>query len=350
MNTPGTYAGKSIIQIERRSNMNRTRITKKIMSVTILALIAGVAMAASGSAWARSKGLRVGDPTPFSTCTKLNGTNVLFELTADITATVANITATGTSACITLGGDHNGLFLNGHTITGPGSGAGAYTGIDITANHTMMEGLNATVIGFRVGIADTADRTFGDDFNVEGNGTGLKLTGHHERWYNFFASSPSETRPDPLSNGTGVLVEGCVDSCSIANFDASGNTGDGVDVQESDSTAVELFVASNNGGDGVHLGGPSTGDGNNDVRVANAFFGDGVANWVSGNGDDGVFLDSSEAGSRDQVTVVRASGNANFDLEDETTNCGGGSSFNLWYGNSFGTSSPGFSASTACID
>jgi hypothetical protein len=329
--------------------MNGTRITKKIISIALFAFIVGVAVVASRSAWARVKGLRAGDPTTFSTCTKLAGTNVLFELTADITATVANITATGTSACITLQGDHNGLFLNGHTITGPGSGAGAYSGISIEGSHLLMEGFNATVIGFRVGITDTADRTFGDDFNVEGNGTGLLLTGKHERWLNFFASSPSETRPDALSNGTGVFVNGCSDACSVANFDASGNTGDGVDVQGSDSTVLELFVAANNGGDGVHIGTPS-GGANSDVRVANAFFGDGVANWISGNADDGVVLDSSESNSRDQVTTIRASGNANEDLEDETPNCGSSSNFNFWYSNTFGTSSPPLNASTACID
>ena len=331
--------------------MNGTRITKKIISIVLLAFIVGVAVAASRSAWAKGKGLRAGDPTTFSTCTTLNGTNVLFKLTADITATVANITATGTSACITLQGNYNSLFLNGHTITGPGSGAGAYTGVNITADHTMMEGLNATVTGFRVGIADSSFRTFGDDFNVEGNGTGLLLTGNHERWLNFFASSPTETI-GAGSNGTGVSVNGCGDSCTVANFDASGNTGDGVDVQASDSTVLELFVASNNGGDGVHIGAASGGGGasNTNVKVADAFFGDGVTNGVSGNGHDGVLLDGSEVNARDQVSIVKGTGNANFDLEDATTECGSGSHFNFWYGNSFGTSSPAFNASTACID
>ncbi len=332
--------------------MKRNRITRKSLSIALFVFAVGSALAASGAAWAKSAKTnhttKAGDPTPFSTCRVLNGVNVLYSLTSNITASVGNITGTGTSACITVKGSHNGLLLNSHTITGPGTGAGAYTGINIIADHTMLEGFNATVQAFRTGIHGGADHTTGDDFNVEANGTGLLLTGNDQRWFNFFAGSLTETA-SPSSNGTGVSLNNCGSSCSVVNFDASGNTLDGVDVVKSADAVVELFIAANNGGDGVHLGYSEEGEdcvGNSDARVANAFFGPAV----SGNVGDGVFLDTSESAAHDQVTTVHATRNGRYDLHDATTNCGSGPAFNLWYNNVFTTSLPVRNAATACID
>ncbi len=308
--------------------------------VSLLALTVVLVLTGPQAAWARKhhslKTISGPDPTLVTACGTLSGNTVLYYLSGDISTA-------STGDCIVVAGDHNSLLLNGHTIsyTGtPGTSVGA--GISITGDHAMLEGFDGTVQGFETGITDSGDHTVGDDVNVTLNGTGLALTKQHERFFNFSVYS---------NTGTGISITGCNDLCSVADFLTYDNGGDGVLIQNSSNTAVDVFITADNGGSGVHLGGTTDGLGNSNVRVADAFltgltFLNSPFDAVSGNGGDGIFLDSSEDTALDQVTTVYSKGNTGFDLHDTTATCGS----NLWYNNVFTTSEAAAVSSPACIN
>jgi hypothetical protein len=58
-------------------------------------------------------------------------------------------------------------------------------------------------------------------------------------------------------------------------------------------------------------------------------------------------LATSEATSRDQVSLVQAMGNT-VDLFDMTANCGD-NPYNLWFDNAYETSEAGTTSPAACI-
>src|ERR1700730_4616776 len=89
--------GQSMIQIAGGCNMERN-IAKKAASIALFALTLGVAVTASGVAWASPHKALV-DPTSFSTCGTLSASNTIYVLTA-------NIVTASTGNCITLSGNN----------------------------------------------------------------------------------------------------------------------------------------------------------------------------------------------------------------------------------------------------
>ena len=307
-------------------------IAKKTVSIALFVFTLGVALTASGAAWARAHKFGAGLlPLPFSACGTLVGSNTIYTLTG-------NISTASTGNCIVLSGSNNIVNLKGFNITGPG-GTSNGDGIKITGNNDVIEGFNSTISGFKVGVLDAGSTTFGDLVNMQSNGIGLEMTGGAELWTNFAA----------LSNTVqGAYLNSCSDECEIADFQSANNGGDGVLVTGSDGARIDIFNSANNGGAGVHVGCASIGEGcpaEKFVHVGDGPSGVGTAAGVQGNGGDGVFLDISEALSADSVFIVRAAINGGFDLHDATLLCG----LNQWVQNSYSTAEAGIVSLPACI-
>jgi hypothetical protein len=191
-------------------NMERN-IAKRTVSIALFVFTLGVALTASGAAWARAHKSKAGLLSlPLSACGTLIGTNTIYQL--------ANITTASTGDRIVLSGSNDTLNLDEHTITGPG-GSSTGAGVKITGATDVVEGFNATISGFAVGVLDSGSNNFGDDFNVESDGIGLELTGDTGLWTNFFAS---------LNTAQGVYLNSCEDACEVADFQSISNNGDGV--------------------------------------------------------------------------------------------------------------------------
>ncbi len=270
-------------------------------------------------------------PIAVSACGTLNGNNVVYQLSA-------NITTATTGDCLILRGNHSALDLFGFTVTGPGASSHG-SGIKVKGDNDLIEGLNGFVEGFKYGATDEGNSTVGDEINLDYDHTGLRLNGHTDSWNNM------ETA---WSTTDGVVIEYCSDDCSVSDVFTHDNGGNGVTVTGSNGTRVLLFTATSNGGDGIHVGCMHFYCRDSGVKVTDGYAGIGDASDPFGpNSVDGVVLDSSESRSRDQVSVVQATGNT-IDLFDLTSNCGA-NPFNLWFDNLYDTSKAGSTTSPACI-
>lgn len=300
------------------------------------ALSLGLVLTGPQAVWAGHSSASEGvDPTSVTSCGTLSGSNTIYLLTQ-------NINTSSTGNCIVLGGHDNTLDLQGFNITfvgaaGASKGAGLF--IESSANEDVVEGFNSTISGFEEGVLDEGANTAGDGINVEENNVGLEMAGSDstEIWTNFSADS---------NTAQGVYLKSCGDECTISDFDASNNGADGVLITGSEGPRISVFTAFDNGGDGVHVGCPSGGCGSNsEVKIGDAPIGITTTPAISGNKGDGVFLDASESSTIDQVYVINSTGNTGFDLHDATSTCGD----NHWVHNNFGTSKAGTVTSPACI-
>lgn len=342
------------------------RITPKTPSVAartaalLFIFTVGVALATSGSAWAKKASKSLADPVAtvtISACsaTALTGTSTIYLVTQNLTETVAGGT------CITLGGSDNTLALQGFDITGPGTVTDlgtpmcAFAGstgngihIEGSANEDVIEGGGGKITGFAVGVLDQGANTAGDDVLTIGNGVGLKMNGAAEAtelWTNFDSSENSMQ---------GIFVDSCGDECGASDFFTGNNCADGVLVTGSAGPRLNVFLSVDNGGAGVHVGCTSGCGTNSEVKVGDAPEGEtgDSSPGVTGNAGDGIFLDASEATTKDQVFLINASGNhttSGFDLHDASSTCGD----NHWVTNTFnpptGTTRAGTVSSPACI-
>lgn len=342
------------------------RITPKTPSVAartaalLFIFTIGVALATSGSAWAKKASKSLADPVAtvtISACsaTALTGTSTIYLVTQNLTETVAGGT------CITLGGSDNTLALQGFDITGPGTVTDLGTpmcafagstgnGIRIqgSANEDVIEGGGGEITGFAVGVLDQGNNTAGDDVLTIGNGVGLKMNGAAEAtelWTNLDSSENSMQ---------GIFVDSCGDECGASDFFTGNNCADGVLVTGSAGPRLNVFLSVDNGGAGVHVGCTSGCGTNSEVKVGDAPEGEtgDSSPGVTGNAGDGIFLDASEATTKDQVFLINASGNhttSGFDLHDASSTCGD----NHWVTNTFnpptGTTRAGTVSSPACI-
>ena len=305
----------------------------------MLAILMGVGLIGSQGAWAKNAKLQQVDPTTIAPCTSattnLAGSNIIYTLTTSFSTTFTGI-------CIKVTGNNNLLILDSSvTISGPGSGIG----IDIEGNNNTINGRAGTISGFATGVLDDGKGTLGDDLDLTGNVTGLKLTGHTVRWLNVAAFS---------NTGNGIWISGCsgqdssqTAGCTITDFFTGNNGLDGLLINNgSDGATAALFISTGNTGNGVHVGGPLGGAGNSEVVIDDAAV---ESPTIGANGLDGIFLDASENGAADTVTGIIAGNNGGIDLHDATTNCGSSGHFNLWSSLSFGTSKAGATTSPVCI-
>ena len=85
-----------------------------------------------------------------------------YQVTQDLTASGGD--------CINVNAARTIVFLNGHNLTGAGSGIGVR--FSSRAKSSFLEGGNATISGFAIGVEDDASYVHGDNFNANGNTTG----------------------------------------------------------------------------------------------------------------------------------------------------------------------------------
>lgn len=309
--------------------------------LSLLALTVVLVLTGPQSAWAKKIHASASpvDPTSVSACGTLSGNNTIYELTQ-------NIITASTSNCIVLSGSNDTLNLAGYNITGPGTATSTGAGIRVTGSTNVIEGFNSTISGFAVGVMDRAENTVGDMINMWYDGIGLEVTdggtfgsGTTQIWTNFSAE---------YNTAQGVYFNACADECTISDFVASNNGGDGVLITGSATARASVFTASYNGGAGVHVGCTSGCGTNSSIEVGDAPTGYVTPGAITGNAHDGVFLDKSESAAIDQVFLVKATGNgvtSGYDLHDASTTCGS----NHWVSNNFGTANANGTSNPVCI-
>jgi len=339
-----------MIQHKGRCNMKRNRITRNSLSIALFVFAIGIALAASGPAWAKPKSAATGpDPTTVIPCTASTTT-----LSANNTVyVVSSFTTTFTGTCIKLIGNNDLLTFSagGSTVQGPGATSSSGAGIDIEGTNDVINGRASNVTGFAIGILDNGSNTLGDNIDVgcfagscataDGNGIGLEMTGGTVRWNNVGSA---------YNTGDGIFFNGCGDECGISDFFTADNGGDGLAVRNSGDGMAAVFISIDNTGNGVHLGGTRDKTGNSEFTVADASTSSTLG--VYNNGSDGVFLDTSEKNAADVVTGIDAESNGGIDLHDATATCGSQGHCNLWVSlivGAGGTTQAGTATSPACI-
>ena len=216
------------------------------------------------------------------------------------------------------------IYLNGHNLTGNGSGVGV--SFSARAKNSFLEGANATISGFAIGVADYASALHADNFNADHNSTGGILVSNAQASYfsNFQASN----------NGSyGIEFLGGSDDVA-ESAQASANGGYGIWLNGVVGTRIDNFDTEQNTLAGVYLGcasnGPGTAcSGGKHNATSNQVY-DGFAD---GNGPYGVAIDSTSHGNL--VTSVEAMSNSSDDLLD-LGKCGA----STWFGNQFTSASP----------
>jgi hypothetical protein len=234
-----------------------------------------------------------------------------------------NLTASS-GDCIDVNVADTIIYLNGHGITGSGSGVGIK--FESRAKNSFLEGANATISGFAIGVADYASSVHGDNFNANGNGAGGVLVSDAQESYfsNFQASG----------NGAyGIeFLGGSNDVAESAQADANGSYGIWLD--GASGVRIDNFDTEQNKLAGVYIGCASNGPGTacsgaKHVASSNQIY-DGFAD---GNGPYGIAIDASASGNL--VTSVEAMSNSSDDMID-LNKCGVSS----WFGNQFTSASP----------
>jgi|SRR5208282_1833119 len=329
---------------EKRRSVGHMKVIKRgffgrvgAPCLSIFALTVGLVFTGSQAAWAKKPHASANavDPTSVTACGTLSANNTIYQLTQ-------NISTAATGNCIVLSGHNDTLNLFGYSITFTGTaGTSTGAGLDVTGDTNVIEGFNATISGFAEGVLDSADNTVGDNINLISNGIGLELVsgGSTQMWTNFSADS---------NTAQGVYLKSCSDECGVSDFDASDNGGDGVLITGSATARVNVFTAFDNGGAGVHVGCTSGCGANSSVEVGDAPIGITTTPAISGNKGDGIFLDASESTRADQVFLIKASGNgvtSGYDLHDASATCGS----NHWVGNDYGTANANGVSDPACI-
>jgi hypothetical protein len=313
------------------------------LSLSLLALTVVLVLTGPQDAWAKknhaSASANAVDPTSVTGCGTLSGDNTIYQLTT-------NITTSSTGNCIVLSGSNDTLNLAGYSITGPGAATSTGAGVRVTGSTNVIEGFNTTISGFAVGVMDRAANTLGDSINMTYNGIGLEVTnggfsgsGTTQMWANFYAD---------YNTAQGLYLYNCADECVATDFDASNNGADGVLITGSADARVNVFTAYDNGGAGVHVGCAFGCGTNSTITVVDAPIGVISTPAVTGNKGDGIFLDASESSAQDQVVLVKATGNgvtSGYDLHDATATCGS----NHWVSNNFGTADANGVPNPACI-
>lgn len=256
-------------------------------------------------------------------------------LAADITACGTTINTAGfyrvaqnltasKGDCIDVNAPHTIVFLNGKKISGTGSGVGIK--VSSRATHSFVEGANATVTGFAVGIEDDASYFRADNFNANSNSSGGVLLNH--------AQSSTLSNFQTSNNGS-YGVHFLESSNSVAeSAQATSNGAYGIWLDGAKGARVDNFDAEQNLTAGIYIGCSSKGPGSacaggTHISSSNQVY-DGFAN---GNGPYGVAIDTNSTANL--VTSVEAMNNKTTDMLD-LSHCASGS----WFGNAFSNATP----------
>jgi hypothetical protein len=279
----------------------RFRRLRLILEVSAIALLAGSAAAMA---------------TDISACGSTVTKPGFYEVTQDLTASSGD--------CIDVNAPHAILFLNGHQISGSGSGIGIH--FTSRANHSFVEGGNANISGFGIGVEDDAPFVHGDNFNADGNGTGgLLVNGAQNSTFSNFQASNNATYGVRFLMASSAVAE---------SAQASNNGNYGIWLDGASGVRIDNFDTEQNASAGVYVGCSSSGPGSTcsgakHNNIANQIY-DGFAD---GNGPYGVAIDANATDNI--VTAVESMNNKSADLID-FGKCGTSS----WFGNAFASATP----------
>jgi hypothetical protein len=233
-----------------------------------------------------------------------------------------NLSATGD--CLEIDAPRTIVFLDGHNFSGNGSGAGVK--FSARARDSFLEGGNATISGFAIGIEDYASNVRADNFNANRNRTGgvLVRAAESSNFSNFQASN----------NGSyGVRLLGGANSVA-ESAQASSNGGYGIWLDGARGVRIDNFDTEQNGLAGVYIGCSADGPGKSCAGVNHAASSNQVYDgFADGNGPYGIAIDAGATSNI--VTSVEAMNNKTADLLD-LSKCGS----SAWFGNAFASASP----------
>lgn len=207
--------------VRKRSNSQRKNRCMKLLKWYLPAMLAAVPMLIVVP-MALAEGFPPNStPIPITSCTTI---------TASGFYVVQNELATTSGDCIVIAASDVLLSLNGHNITGGGTGAGIHVSKTSSKGSpvmgTFIEGLSTQstqpgLNGFSAGLLDEADGTFGDNFDCTNNQDGLLLKGKNSNITDFSASNNARA---------GVHLLGGK-NLTVNNFTANNNPGIGLLVE-----------------------------------------------------------------------------------------------------------------------
>jgi len=214
---------------------------------------------------------------------------------------------TASDDCLDIQAANVKLFLQGNSISGPGSApAPGSTGAGI---HLLKSARGAFVEGTGGGFETTSTV-------ISGWGDGLKVEGSSGILEDFICES---------NIGRGVILSGARNN-NISNFGSNNNL-IGIDLQGSSMNQVNFAFLNSNQIDGLHVDGNNAGKGPS--SKGNFFYNLSISS-------NGLGVEVFNGSTGNLLTDITASGNNTLDFFDENP-CGQ----NLWTLNSFATASPG---------
>ncbi len=239
-----------------------------------------------------------------------------YKLTKDLSASSGD--------CIEVNAAKVIVFLDGHQLSGAGSGVGVR--FFPRAAHSFLEGGNATISGFKIGVEDDAAHVRGDNFNANGNSTGgVLVNGAQGSTFSNFQASNNGSYGVHFLAGAGSVAE---------SAQASGNGSYGIWLDGAKEVRIDNFDTEQNSIAGVYIGCAGNGPGgacSGGMRMSSANqVSDGFAD---GNGPYGIAIDATATANI--VTSVEAMNNKSADML-ELGNCAASS----WFGNQFASATP----------
>ena len=283
--------------------MNKKTL-KAIATTTFLVTII------SGRQLAFSQTNRASVSTSINTCTTINAPGD-YKLVADLT---------GAGDCIRINASNVDLKLDGHTITGPGTGSGA-SGILIVAQMKVDIRGPGVVTNFTVGVNfEGVDSSEVKDVTATSNRFGFAVNRDFvtpdlnnlsdENWFRGNTSTGNEIH--------GFTLNGASNNNFLNNV-SSNNSTTGFFLFDGTGNQVKVNTTNGNGEDGIRVGGgTSTGHSIKD-------------NTANGNGLFGIRLLAGATGN--SVKGNTAQGNNVTDLIDDNSACDN----NTWRDNVFNT-------------
>jgi parallel beta-helix repeat protein len=203
---------------------------------------------------------------------------------------------------IAINNSNVSLQLNGHVVTGPGSGVGIGT---FGGDHIVIEG-PGLVQNFDAGVQFS---------NCNYCQVGLVTLAHNQNGLTLqFASFATIGSNVIVANGTGLALT-FVTKSTLQYNDVTGNNKSGISLRGTSEITINNNVASGNGIDGMAFTSISA-LGNSFLRV--------YSNTANGNGGAGIDIVSGP-GQPDQGNQFfnnAARGNGTFDLLDQNPSCG----------------------------
>ena len=264
-------------------------------------------------------------PTSITACGCTIASGGFYELVSDLAATNPN------ADCLDIKAANVNLWLDGHSISGAGSGIGLH--LLKTARGAFIEGLDlasgafASIGSFEIGIQDDADSAIIGHTNVSDNsGVGVLLNRVSGSLVSDFGA---------YSDAYGVELSGAT-LCSIQRVTLDGNSIYGIWLNGSSRNVINFFEAQDNLIAGVYLGcQPTSGPTGGRCKPSSTnHISDGPeVGPASASQNYGIAIDSGNTGN--VLSGIMANGDATTDLADQNAGC-----VNLWFNNNGSNNNP----------